>query len=72
MDHGLKTSYLRPSLLANDEAGKVETIDHVLNYMETENKKKYDYIIDLDVTSPLRTIKDLLNSFDILKKQKSL
>ena len=43
-DYGLETSYLRPSLLANDEAGKVETIDHVLNYMETDNKKKYDYI----------------------------
>ena len=69
-DYGLETDYIRPTYLANDQAGKVETIEHVLNYSETTNKKKYDYIIDLDVTSPLRTIKDLLNAFDILKKNK--
>tara|TARA_X000000950_G_C13468910_1_gene478997 strand:- start:158 stop:595 length:438 start_codon:yes stop_codon:yes gene_type:complete len=39
--------------------------------MEITNKIKYDYIIDLDVTSPLRTIKDLLDSIEILKKNKN-
>ena len=71
LDYGLETSYLRPSSLANDEVGKVETIEHVLDFMEITNKKKYDYIIDLDVTSPLRTIKDLLNAIEILKKNKN-
>ena len=70
-DYGLETSYLRPSSLANDDVGKVKTIEDALNFMEISNKIKYDFIVDLDVTSPLRTIKDLLNSIEILKKNKN-
>ena len=32
LDYGLETDYIRPSYLANDDAGKVETIEHVLEF----------------------------------------
>jgi CMP-N,N'-diacetyllegionaminic acid synthase len=60
---GLITKYLRPKNLAQDSTGKIPTIKHALLYYEKLNKKKYDFILDLDVTSPLRTIEDLLISF---------
>ncbi len=59
--------YDRPDYLATDSAGKVETITDVLAFQENKNGKKYDYILDLDVTSPLRTLEDLSQGFTIIK-----
>jgi CMP-N,N'-diacetyllegionaminic acid synthase len=56
---GLMTNYERPSFLASDTAGKIETIKDVLIYEESLLKHQMDYILDLDVTSPLRTLEDI-------------
>jgi CMP-N,N'-diacetyllegionaminic acid synthase len=65
--YDLKTSYIRPDFLASDSAGKLDTIRHLLNFEETFRNKKYDFVLDLDITSPLRTVSDLNNAFQILK-----
>jgi len=62
----IDTYYLRPEFLATDTAGKIDAIHDVLSYSENKNNKKYDYIIDLDVTSPLRSVKDLQEAYIIL------
>jgi CMP-N,N'-diacetyllegionaminic acid synthase len=67
---GLFTKYERPRFLATDEAGKIDTIRDLLIYEESIENIKYDYILDLDVTSPLRTLDDLQNAFKILKNNK--
>lgn len=59
---GLPTSYIRPTDLATDTAGKVEVIRDLLHYEEKAHNKTYDYIIDLDITSPLRTVEDIQNA----------
>lgn len=56
---GLRTDYLRPDHLATDSAGKIGVIRHVKEWMEQRTGKQYDLVIDLDVTSPLRTVEDL-------------
>jgi len=61
---GLETNYVRPKHLATDSAGKIETIKDVLSFYENLNNKRYDFVLDLDVTSPLRTLDDLSMSFD--------
>jgi len=66
-DCGLSTTYTRPDVLANDSVGKIDAIADVLLYYQQYLKKQYDYILDLDVTSPLRNLNDLLLAFDILK-----
>ena len=58
-DAGLFTNYVRPEFLATDSAGKIDTIRDLLLYEEALINKKYDYILDLDITSPLRTINDV-------------
>ncbi|MBT4120355.1 MAG: acylneuraminate cytidylyltransferase family protein [Candidatus Peribacter sp.] len=63
---GLHTEYMRPAELGSDSAGKLETIKDVLLYAEKKNSKRYDYVLDLDVTSPLRTIEDLEKGFAII------
>ncbi|MDO4228183.1 MAG: acylneuraminate cytidylyltransferase family protein [Capnocytophaga sp.] len=59
-------SYTRPEYLSSDTAGKLDTIIDVKNYAQQKNNKAYDIILDLDVTSPLRTVTDLENSLRLL------
>ncbi len=65
-DFGIKTDYERPFFLATDTAGKIDTIKDVLLYEENLANKKFDFILDLDVTSPLRTIEDIENALNML------
>ena len=62
--------YFRPNIISQDSTGKIETIKDLLFSKEKNIGSKYDYVLDLDVTSPLRNIEDILISFDFLKKNK--
>ena len=64
---GLSTDYTRPTELASDSAGKLETIQDIVFYAEKRNNKTYDYVLDLDVTSPLRTMEDLEKAFQMIE-----
>jgi CMP-N,N'-diacetyllegionaminic acid synthase len=63
---GLFTNYNRPEYLATDTVGKIETLNDLLIYEETLVDYKYDFILDLDVTSPLRTLEDLEEALQLL------
>jgi CMP-N,N'-diacetyllegionaminic acid synthase len=65
---GVASNYQRPDHLATDQAGKIETITHLLKFEEKERTKRYDYILDLDITSPLRNLFDLETAFDLIRK----
>ena len=65
-DYGVYTDYLRPDYLASDTAGKIGVIADILKYEEKNKGKIYDYVLDLDITSPLRTIEDLCAAFDLI------
>lgn len=65
-DFGLITNYERPRFLATDTAGKIDTIKDVLLYEESLLKDKMDFILDLDVTSPLRTFEDIEQALQLL------
>jgi len=69
---GINTKYKRPDYLATDQSSKIDTISHLLLYEEKEFKTKYDYILDLDVSSPLRKIEDILNSYNYFLEQKEM
>ena len=62
-----KTDYVRPKYLATDEAGKIDVIKHAYKYAEELHNKCYDYVLDLDVTSPLRSYNDLNDAFEKLR-----
>lgn len=67
---GLTTEYLRPHKLASDTAGKIEVIDHLFKYSERKYQTKFDFILDLDVSSPLRTVRDIETAFKALQGDK--
>lgn len=60
-------TYTRSQKLATDDSGKMEVIKDILAFAENVNGEQFDYVIDLDVTSPLRTVDDLEKSLATLK-----
>jgi CMP-N,N'-diacetyllegionaminic acid synthase len=67
---GVHTDYTRPENLATDAAGKIDTIADILVYEEQRKGSRYDYVLDLDITSPLRTIDDLERAFEMIDTDK--
>ena len=59
--------FMRPSELSGDRVSDFEVIFHGLNAMERYNSLRYDYIIMLQPTSPLRTLEDINACIDLLK-----
>ncbi|HVI42365.1 MAG TPA: acylneuraminate cytidylyltransferase family protein [Anaerovoracaceae bacterium] len=52
----------RPEELAQDASPKVPAIRYSLEYMEERLSRQYDFVIDLDITSPLRKTTDIENA----------
>ena len=60
----------RSAKLASDDAGKIDAIIDCLNHAESNFNKHFDYVIDLDVTSPLRNLIDIENCLEFTKDQR--
>jgi CMP-N,N'-diacetyllegionaminic acid synthase len=58
-EYGAETPFLRPKKLATDSAPKLPVIQHALKFCEKHYKTKFDIVVDLDPTAPLRTVNDL-------------
>lgn len=54
----------RDQSLAGDFVGKVDVIRNTLEQMESRHHTLYDVILDLDITSPLRTQEDIDNTLN--------
>ena len=61
----LRLFFKRSKNLSSDRAGKVPVIRDALLKAEYFYKKKYDIIIDLDVSSPLRKLDDIKKAIKI-------
>ena len=60
---GAETWFIRPEELALDEAPKLPVIRHALKESEKRYVQMFDVVVDLDVTSPLRKINDIVESY---------
>lgn len=60
----------RKKILAGDFVGKMDVIQDTLHEMETVKKVKYDVIIDLDLTSPIRKVKDIWGTLNCVLNDK--
>ena len=68
---GLVSNYKRPDYLAGDTIGKIDAIKDILLWKEQREKYRFDYILDLDVTSPLRNLDDLIEAFKLIQSHKT-
>lgn len=53
----------REEELGGDKVPKMAVWHNSLDIMELKYNKKFDYVIDLDITSPLRQIDDVVNAY---------
>lgn len=65
-EYGLPTDYVRPDFLADDTCGKPDAIRHALEFAERRDRCEYDIVVDLDVTSPIRTLDDIQSCCSLL------
>jgi len=56
---GASVPFMRPTELASDTATSFEAIKHAIEFYENELHKKFDYIVLLEPTSPLREKDDI-------------
>ena len=68
---GAKIPYLRPKALATDEAKTVDVVLDVVNYYNEKLNRKFDVVIVLQPTSPLRKAKDIKNALNFFLKKKA-
>lgn len=57
--------------LSGDVVGKIDVIADCLYQMEKKENIKYDIVVDLDITSPLRTVDDMENLISTHIKKKA-
>ena len=67
---GAQVPFIRPLSLASDDAQSFPVIEHALQFMEKVRGFKYDAILMLQPTSPLRTSKHINDSIDLFNSQK--
>lgn len=60
---GGEVFFKRSAEMASDTAGKLDVIRDAFTRSENYFGEKYDYLIDLDATAPLRSVDDIKNSF---------
>ncbi len=64
--YGADVFFKRSAEMASDTAGKLDVIRDAFVRSEAHYQETFDYLIDLDATAPLRSVKDIINSFNQL------
>lgn len=66
---GAEVPFMRPKNLAADTSPTLPVLTHALLESEKIFKTKFDTLIDLPVTAPVRSVKDLENAYKLFKKK---
>jgi CMP-N-acetylneuraminic acid synthetase len=69
-DRGIAAPFLRPEHLATDEASSEAVIQHALDYLH-ETKQRFDLLVLLQPTSPLRTSRHIDQALQRMMQLKS-
>jgi len=62
--YGAEVFFKRSTEMASDYAGKLDVIKDAFIRSEKYYNKKFDYLIDLDATAPLRSVENIVNSYN--------
>ena len=68
MKSGVDYVIKRPDELATDQAAKLPVIRHCVAEVERQRGYSFDVIVDIDATSPLRSVEDIQNAVVLLEK----
>lgn len=68
--YGADMVIARPNELATDKSGKIPAIIHAIERVEDWIECQFNTVVDLDATSPLRSVQDIINCVELLEKSK--
>ena len=64
LKYGAEVFFKRSPELSDDTSGKLDAIKDALLKSEKYYNTQFEHIIDLDATSPLRNVSDIINAFN--------
>lgn len=64
---GAEVPFRRPAHLATDEAAQLDVLIHAVTWAEQQEQNRYDYVVVLQPTAPLRTTQDIENGLALLR-----
>ena len=67
----VEVPFIRPKKFSKDNSSSASALKHALVQCEKFYNKKFDYVIELMVTNPLKTVVDINNVVKILIKNNS-
>jgi CMP-N,N'-diacetyllegionaminic acid synthase len=59
LKYGAEAPFLRPAEFSTDSASSVEAMQHAVNWIEEQEGIKYDYVVELMCTNPMKTVEDI-------------
>jgi|TARA_Y100000294_G_C8526521_1_gene325161 CMP-N,N'-diacetyllegionaminic acid synthase len=62
--------FIRPKKFSFNSSPKLPAIQHALKEAEKFYNNKFNFIVDLDATSPLRKVEDIINAYKVFIKKK--
>lgn len=62
----------RPAALSGDSVPKMKVFQHSLAVMEEKREQAYHYHMDMDITSPLRRVQDMVGCLGALRARNDL
>jgi N-acylneuraminate cytidylyltransferase/CMP-N,N'-diacetyllegionaminic acid synthase len=68
-EHGATDVVERPAELASDTSGKVPAIVHAVQQVERARGVRFDTVVDLDATSPLREVSDVTGAVELFERE---
>jgi CMP-N-acetylneuraminic acid synthetase len=68
LEYGAEVPWLRPAHLATDSARALPVLQHAIEACEAEEGARYDAIMMLQPTTPLRTSGDIDGALDLLER----
>ena len=63
---GAEAPFLRPKQDATDVASSVSALQHAVKWVESEEGVKYDFVVELMCTNPMKTVEDIDSSIEKL------
>jgi CMP-N,N'-diacetyllegionaminic acid synthase len=69
-EYGAEILFMRPKELSTDFSGKIDVLRHALKTVEEHTRQRYDILIDLDVTAPIRRIEDIDRAINLFKEKR--
>jgi len=59
IEYGASAPFLRPAECSTDTASSVSAMQHAVAWVEKDEAVKYDYVIELMCTNPMKTAEDI-------------